>query len=275
MIPVLQYNDAATLLNPDALHLVVQHCDLFTGMLLADDSRKEIIYWKLHQHAPEEAAAAIVTSLNSLPLPVTELKCCTVVDFGLDAALLPPEFDQKPGLAAPLLALTQGAKLPSQAVQCTSGAPVVVYATQKASLTTLQNALPAASNWQHLLGIMYRKPAAADTTISVTVLLQRFVLHVEHEGKRLLLQQYAYQAPEDILYRVLLAVQQLQLDAGQVAVVLTGFIAAGSAAEQLLYQYLPNVQWGDASHFNCAHKEHNMPAAHTLALADILLTCAS
>lgn len=275
MIPVLQYNATEGLpIHPQTLHLVVQQSTAFTGMLLADEDQKQIVYWQVTEHGPQESIAAIEAAFQKLPTPAETIPRTTVISFALDAALLPPMFANAKDVADNLLQLTQGRTEAGQSVLLASGTEPVVYRLPAAVHDALRQRLPAHTNWQHILGLLCRQQVTDASAITLTILLQQFVLCVEHAGKRLLLQQYAYQAPEDILYRVLQAVQALQLDAEQVVVTLQGLVAQESATVQLLQQYLAQVQWGQMQHYTCASNKH-MPNPATLALADILLTCAS
>lgn len=272
---VLQYNvTAGQLLHPGALHLVIQHCDQFTGLILADESRKDIIYWHLYEHTQQHAAAAIAASMDNLPVSISEIAQVTVVNCGLDATLIPPGWGQIAGIAEGLLELVQGPTDANQLVLQTADASPVVYSLQIASHDALRSVLPAHTSWNHVLNLIHQQPATDTATISVRFLLQTFILSIEQSGKRLLLQQYSYQTPEDILYRILLAIQQFEISIEETAVILTGFITPGSAAVKLLQQYLPNVQWGHVLHYAFSAQEQ-MPEGHTLALAEIFLTCAS
>ena len=274
MNAVLQYNVAAgQLLHPGTLHLVIQHCDQFTGLLLADKSRKDIIYWHLYEHTQQQAAAAITTSINNLPVLIHEIEQITVVNCGLDATLIPPGLGQANGLAERLLELVQGTTDSNQLVLRTTNATPVVYSLLIASHDTLRSMLPAHASWDHILNTLHRQPTNDSAAISVNFLLQSFILSVEQNGKRLLLQQYSYQNPEDILYRILLAVQQFKFNLEEVIVILTGFVTSDSAAVKLIQQYLPIVQWGHALQYTCSVQE-KMPEEHTVALAEIFLTCA-
>jgi hypothetical protein len=128
--------------------------------------------------------------------------------------------------------------------------------------------------WWHIQSLLLTKQAAAETRITATIWFNEIVLTVEHNGRWLLLQTYRYHTPEDVLYYILNAMQQLGFSQEETTVYLQGMINQQSALYDVLYTYIANLVLNNELHFQFPDTVADQPL-HLSASLDQILTCVS
>lgn len=91
------------------------------------------------------------------------------------------------------------------------------------------------------LGWLNKVPAEADGQVFLLFEINRVFMAIRREDW-LLVQQYEYQAPEDISFYLLAALQEFQLSPETVTVTIDGWIDTQSAVYQELVKYIRNLK---------------------------------
>jgi hypothetical protein len=128
--------------------------------------------------------------------------------------------------------------------------------------------------WWHVQSLLLTQNAGGGTTVTATIRFQEVQITVEKNGQWLLLQSYHYHTPEDVLYYILNAMQQLELSQEETTVWLQGMIDQRSALYDVLYNYILNLKLKEplVYQFPAATEEH---PAHLSASLDQVLACVS
>lgn len=118
---------------------------------------------------------------------------------------------------------------------------------------------------------LHAKPSTG-VDIKLCFLYQQMHVCIQKEGQLLLMQQYAFETPDDALYAILNVADQLQIDLKVCPIVLEGMIDQQSALAVKLQQYLPHIVWNEPSFNQFPASAEQYPATF-LAFQDRLLSC--
>ncbi len=91
----------------------------------------------------------------------------------------------------------------------------------------------------------FRLQHVGSTTVCLEVYSHHFMMSVVNEGELLLCNAYEYYAPEDLVYYVLFAIAQLNLNRETLRLLLSGKIEENSSAYNLLYTYIKHIHFAD------------------------------
>jgi predicted metal-dependent RNase len=143
-----------------------------------------------------------------------------------------------------------------------------------ADLASLLNKRFPKGEWWHVQSLLLTKTAAGGVRVTATIRFNEVQLTVEKNGNWLLLQSYNYHTPEDVLYYILNAMQQLDLTQEETTVYLQGMIDQHSALYDVLHLYILNLQLKDELQFSfpAATEEHPV---HLSSSLDQVLVCVS
>jgi hypothetical protein len=128
--------------------------------------------------------------------------------------------------------------------------------------------------WWHAQSLLLTRQAAGEIRITATIWFNELQLTAEKNGRWLLLQAYSYHTPEDVLYYILNAMQQLALSQEETTVYLQGMINQQSALYDVLYHYILNLQLKNELQFQFPETTEDQPI-HLSASLDQLLSCVS
>ena len=128
--------------------------------------------------------------------------------------------------------------------------------------------------WWHVQSLLLTQNAAGGTCVTATIRFQEVQITVEKNGQWLLLQSYHYHTPEDVLYYILNAMQQLELSQEETTVWLQGMIDQRSALYDVLYNYILNLQLKEELTYQFPNATDEHPV-HLSASLDQVLACVS
>ena len=143
-----------------------------------------------------------------------------------------------------------------------------------ADLASLLNKRFPKGEWWHVQSLLLTKTAAGEARVTATIRFNEVQLTVEKNGNWLLLQSYNYHTPEDVLYYILNAMQQLDLTQEETTVYLQGMIDQQSALYDVLHLYILNLQLKDELKFSFPPVTEEHPV-HLSASLDQVLVCVS
>ena len=115
----------------------------------------------------------------------------------------------------------------------------------------LPSSLQSAASWKFLSGkfwsmysvMLKNSNAISGDSMVVDFKTDEFTVVVVKQNKLLLAKTYAYSAPDDVLYHLLKACQQVGLTQQTVKLSLSGLIEKDSAVYRELYKYFMNVEF--------------------------------
>lgn len=128
--------------------------------------------------------------------------------------------------------------------------------------------------WWHVQSLMLTQNAAAGSIVTATICFQEVQITVERNGQWLLLKSYHYHTPEDVLYYILNAMQQLELSQEETTVWLQGMIDQRSALYDVLYNYILHLQLKEELAYQFPATTDEQPV-HLSASLDQVLACVS
>ena len=126
----------------------------------------------------------------------------------------------------------------------------------------------------HLHALWLQKVDVDKQAISVCFLYHQMHICIQRNAQLQLLQEYAFETPEDALYHILNAANTLHINLNDTTVILEGMIDQQSAMASKLQQYIPNIVWSipEVDRFPDASSDY--PPAF-LAFQDRLISCVS
>lgn len=149
---------------------------------------------------------------------------------------------------------------------------VNLFQVPVAAYTAFARLFPAA-RWKHHETAVLQQLPTEEAKIKMELWFHRVFLFAEQNGKWLLLQQRAYQTPEDVLYHVLNCKQQFGMQ-DEVMVTVQGMIEEQSALYKLLHQYILNLEPEQQLVYGFPPNTSDIPN-HTKSSLDRILTCVS
>lgn len=149
---------------------------------------------------------------------------------------------------------------------------LVNHYTVEGTLGVVLNQRFPKGQWWHVQSLLLKKQAAGEIIITATIWFNELQLTVEKNGRWLLLQSYSYHTPEDVLYYILNAMEQLGLSQEETTVYVQGMIDQRSALYDVLYNYILNLQLKNELEFQFPETTDEQPI-HLSASLDQILTC--
>lgn len=125
---------------------------------------------------------------------------------------------------------------------------------------------------KHLHAAWLQAKPSTGVDVKLCFLYQQMHVCIQKEDQLLLMQQYTFETPDDALYAILNAADQLHIDLKDCSIVLEGMIDQQSALAIKLQQYLPHIVWNVPS-FNQFPASADQYPGTFLAFQDTLLSC--
>lgn len=151
---------------------------------------------------------------------------------------------------------------------------LVNHYTVEGTLGVVLNQRFPKGQWWHIQSLLLQKQAAEKTTVTATIWFNELQLTVEKNRRWLLLQSYTYHTPEDVLYYILNAMEQLGLAQEDTTVYVQGMIDQRSALYDVLYNYILNLELKNVLEFQFPGTTEQQPT-HLSASLDQILSCVS
>lgn len=264
--------------NPETVdtasaYLLVQVGNGFVGFVSFQPTQKEVHAWIVYEtaaHELEEKVAAIAAKHTWVH---TNYKKVLLVQYVATNALVPASLNSDAAKES-LLELMNGPLYNTVlAKDIVLQQSLVNHYSIDATAAALLNKRFPKGEWWHLQSLLLTQKASAEPRITVTIRFSEVQLTAERGGNWLLLQAYSYQTPEDVLYYILHAMEQLQLSQEETTVLLQGYINQHSALYDVLYNYILNLQLKEELVYSFPAKEDH--PIHLSASLDQVLVCVS
>lgn len=110
--------------------------------------------------------------------------------------------------------------------------------------TYFQNATIQHHTSSFLTNVLNQHKNSSEKKIIINSLNQKFQMVILDQNELLFFNTYFYQNPNDFIYNILFAVEQLKLDPEQIRLILYGNISENSEIYKLIYTYIRNVEFG-------------------------------
>lgn len=258
-------------------YLLVQSGNGFIGFASFLPVEKKVCSWVVYQQNEKVTAEELQQTLSSISAEHTwvhpNYKRIIIVQYGAGNALIPSAFNAemtKHRLVEMMNGYPGNSLLLRDVVLEQS---LVNYYTVPKATTSLLNQRFAKGEWYHVQSLLLTEQPSAETKITATIGFNELQLIVEKNGKWLLLQTYQFQTPEDALYYILNAMQQLNLSQEETTVILQGWIDQRSALYNTLYSYILNLKLKDELKYQFP-AAGNQPAYLSASL-DEVVSCVS
>lgn len=257
--------------DPATQHLLVQHHDSFCGFVMYDPQQQQVHAWVLYETAAPADEALISQIAERQEWLRSSFRSVTVVDYGAANTLVPKALFVA-GSEKLFSQLVPGLHHNTITMEDTTADVVNIFQVPSAAYTAFSHLFPAAKWKHHETAVMQQLPTE-EATIHLELWFHQLFLFAEQNGKWLLLQQRAYQTPEDVLYHVLNCKQQFGMR-DEVVVTVHGMIEEQSALYKLLHQYILNLEPEQQLLFGFPPNTSDIPI-HTKSSFDRILTCVS
>ncbi len=265
-------------LNYDLLSqysLVFQLGDQFLGCILFQPADKTVAYLSFQEIAGSKLTGEdVIAFLHENSWLKEPFQQVAAVSYSTRQMLVPVELfdaadpsffaDLQFGLRNQELLLTNE----------TAGIEAVSLLSVPQDIYTVLNERFKNIQWSHWHEHIVSAVAGEQARITLSFFLNTFSLAIEKKGNWQLVQTYKYNTPEDVLYFVLQSFKQYDIDASLCQVQVDGLVNQDSAMIQLLYQYIPHLEWAQQLQFEYPPTADPTPV-HTFALTDRILTCVS
>jgi hypothetical protein len=259
-------------------YLLVQTGDGFIGFASFLPTEKKVNSWVLFELEQQITAVQLEEKLSAIAAAYTwvhtNYQKVILLQYEPLNVLVPAILNSEAGKEQ-LLQLVHGSQTNRVLVKdIVLQQSLVNHYTVDADLASLLNKRFPKGEWWHVQSLLLTKTAAGGTRVTATIRFHEVQLTVEKNGNWLLLQSYNYHTPEDVLYYILNAMQQLDLTQEETTVYLQGMIDQHSALYDVLYSYILNLQLKDELQYSfpAATDEHPV---HLSASLDQVLVCVS
>jgi hypothetical protein len=148
----------------------------------------------------------------------------------------------------------------------------VIYSLDRPLHHVLNASFPDA-RFTHLFHHVIKQNATDIPQVGLSILPSQFILTIQDKGKWQLLQSYAYQTGEDVLYVLLNALEQIGIEPNEAQVLVNGLVDRKSSLAQLLEQYIYQIEWGGDLKFS--YPETEGFDRHAFSFIDSILSCVS
>lgn len=265
-------------LDPAANYLLVQAGSDFIGFASFSPVEKRVHGWVVYQldavvanMQPEEKLSAIAAANTWVHSNYQKI---IMVQYAPGNVLLPAILNKDEGKEN-LLEMALGPQQNKLYVKdIVLQQSLVNHYVVDGTLGALLNKRFPKGEWWHVQSLLLTQAAKGGSTVTVTIRFHEVQITVERNGQWLLLQSYSYHTPEDVLYHILNAMQQLELSQEETTVWLQGMIDQRSALYDVLYNYILHLQLKEelTYQFPAATDEHPV---HLSASLDQVLACVS
>lgn len=251
--------------------LLLQLGNNYIGYCITDHHRKQISSWVVYNFSgdTQEAISALV---EKHPILKASFTAAYFLHDTPVSTILPNDFSGKP-LAESMLKLNRGdfqgmtimhQMLPNQNNDFYFAIPENVYRFINEQFSDIKH--------EHLHALWLRNDTSLNITFRVVFLYQQVHIYVQRDGLCLLMQQYAFETPEDALYHILNIAQHLKISLQDCTMELEGMIDENSALSIKLNQYIPNLRWNHPDNDRFSSSAHEYPAAF-LAFQERIISC--
>lgn len=251
--------------------LLVQHGISFCGFVLYEKEQQQVNAWVLYEtktNINETLLQEIVQQQDWLKQSFTSV---TIIDYTNKNTLVPKVL-LAPGAESTFLDAMTGSRVQTVTLEDAASEAINLYRVASPAYISLNQLFPDAQ-WQHHESLVITQPATEEAVITVEIWFNTMFLFAQQQGQWLLLQQRAYQTPEDVLYHILNCKQQWNMGE-DVIVRLQGMVTEQSALYNLLHQYIMNLELQNHLQFEYPSNTSDIPQ-HTKQLIDRILTCVS
>lgn len=265
-------------LDPAANYLLVQAGSDFIGFASFSPVEKRVHGWVVYQldavvanMQPEDKLSAIAAANTWVHSNYQKI---IMVQYAPGNVLLPAILNKDEGKEN-LLEMALGPQQNKLYVKdIVLQQSLVNHYVVDGTLGALLNKRFPKGEWWHVQSLLLTQAAKGGSTVTVTIRFHEVQITVERNGQWLLLQSYSYHTPEDVLYHILNAMQQLELSQEETTVWLQGMIDQRSALYDVLYNYILHLQLKEelTYQFPAATDEHPV---HLSASLDQVLACVS
>lgn len=257
-------------------YLLVQSGNGFIGFASFNPGEKKVNSWVVYQYSENETAEELQQKISSISAEHswvhTNYKKIVLVQYGAGNVLVPAELNSDM-VKLRLMDMVNGHQSNAQLMRDVVLEQSLInhYAVPKTIASVLNQRFPK-GDWYHVQSLLIKQKPSAQPTLTATVRFNELQLTVEKNGEWLLLQTYQFQTPEDALYYILNAMQQLQLTQEETTVILQGWIDQRSALYDTLYGYILNLQL--KNELNYQFPAGNQPVYLSASL-DEVVSCVS
>lgn len=238
---------------------------------IVDSNAKKVYAWTVYNFSGN-GIDAISALLEMHPeLKADFGKCCFITDTA--SCVLIPETLADDASSHLILQHSIG-DLPDATIvkqELPDRGAVCCFAVPKALEDYLHSIFPGI-DVKHLHAAWLQANPFTSLEVKICFLFQQMHVCIQNEGRLLLMQQYAFETPDDALYSILNAADQLRIDLKECPIMLEGMIDQQSTLSVKLTQYLPQIVWNQPSSYQFPASAEHYPASF-LAFQDILLSC--
>jgi len=271
-------SDEAKHVDTAGAYLLVQTGTGFIGFASFQPTEKKVNSWAVFELDQQINAAQLEEKLSAIAAAYTwvhtNYQKVILLQYAPLNVLVPAILNSEAGKDQ-LLQLVHGPQTNSVLVKdIVLQQSLVNHYSVDADLASLLNKRFPKGEWWHVQSLLLTKTAAGGARVTATIRFNEVQLTVEKNGNWLLLQSYNYHTPEDVLYYILNAMQQLDLMQEETTVYLQGMIDQHSALYNVLHLYILYLQLKDELQFSfpAATEEHPV---HLSASLDQVLVCVS
>lgn len=271
-------SDEAKHVDTASAYLLVQTGAGFIGFASFQPTEKKVNSWAVFELEQQISAAQLEEKLSAIAAAYTwvhtNYQKVILLQYAPLNVLVPAILNSEAGKEQ-LLQLVHGPQTNRVLVKdIVLQQSLVNHYSVDADLASLLNKRFPKGEWWHVQSLLLTKTAAGEARVTATICFNEVQLTVEKNGNWLLLQSYNYHTPEDVLYYILNAMQQLDLTQEETTVYLQGMIDQHSALYDVLHLYILNLQLKDELQFSFPPATEEHPV-HLSASLDQVLVCVS
>ncbi len=271
-------SDEAKHVDTASAYLLVQTGAGFIGFASFQPTEKKVNSWVVFELDQQISAAQLEEKLSAIAAAYTwvhtNYQKVILLQYAPLNVLVPAILNSESGKEQ-LLQLVHGPQTNRVLVKdIVLQQSLVNHYAVDADLASLLNKRFPKGEWWHVQSLLLTKTAAGEARVTATIRFNEVQLTVEKNGNWLLLQSYNYHTPEDVLYYILNAMQQLDLTQEETTVYLQGMIDQHSALYDVLHLYILNLQLKDELQFSFPPATEEHPV-HLSASLDQVLVCVS
>lgn len=259
-------------------YLLVQTGDGFIGFASFQPTEKKVNSWVLFELEQDITTSQLEDKLSNIAASYTwvhtNYQKVVLLQYASLNVLVPAILNSEAGKDQ-LLQLVHGPQTNHVLVKdIVLQQSVVNHYMVDAGIASLLNHRFPKGEWWHVQSLLLTKTAAGEARVTATIIFAEVHITIERNGNWLLLQSYSYHTPEDVLYYILNAMQQLDLTQEETTVYLQGMIDQHSALYDVLYLYILNLRLKDELKFSFPPATDEHPV-HLSASLDQVLVCVS
>lgn len=263
-------------LDASQQYLLVQSGNGFIGFASFHPEEKKVNGWAVFEYSENETADELQQKISSIAAEHSwvhsNYKKIILVQYGAGNVLVPAELNSDM-VKLRLLDMLNGHQSYVQLLRdVLLEQSAINHYTVPATTASVLNQRFSKGEWYHVQSLLLTKKPSTQPTVTATVRFNELQLTVEKNGEWLLLQTYQFQTPEDALYYILNAMQQLNLSQEETTVILQGWIDQRSALYDTLYGYILNLQL--KNELNYQFPAGNQPVYLSASL-DEVVSCVS